>query len=328
MKIICFGVRDYEVDIIRRVEKETNREISISSIYIDDSNYNIAEGYDVIIIRANCNLSYDSLRRLKETGLKYLLTRTIGYNHIDIESCKKLGIKVAYAPGYSPASIAELSLSLAFNFLRNISECSLNSLSYNFTLNNRMFGKTISDCTIGIIGCGRIGLETAKKFNQLGANVLGYDIYQKENDFLNFVDLNELLEKSDIISIHMSYDKKINYHFIDYDEFELMKDNVILINTARGELINEKALIKYIENGKILGAGLDVLENEKNIFFKKNKREELSENQKRLINLYPKVVITPHISSSTYNAVYESLIITFNNLNEFVNYGKCRNELI
>ena len=329
MKVICFGVRDYEVCIFHKIEQEFNLELTLSNLYIDDSNYEIALGFDAIILRANCHLSENSLKKLKEKGLKYLLTRTIGYNHIPVDICHCLGIKVAYAPGYSPSSIAELGVTLALNILRNVPEAISNSYKYDFRLNDRMFGKEIRECVIGIVGCGTIGKETARLYSAMGAKVLGHDIVQDTsiNGIVEYCSFERICRESDIISIHMSYDERINKHYISYKEFESMKENVVIINTARGPLIDTEALIQNIISGKVLGAGLDVIEYEKDTFFKRKTYETLDPMIKRLVDLYPRVIITPHISSSTDAAVYDSLRITMNNLYELSNGLECKNIL-
>ena len=329
MKIICFGVRDYEIPIFKRIENDYNRKLILSDLYIDDTNYEIALGYDVIILRANCHLTENSLIELKNSGLKYLMTRTIGYNHIPLDICHSLGITVAYAPGYSPSSIAELGVSLALNIIRNVPEAINNSYNYDFRLNNRMFGREIRECIVGIAGCGTIGKETARLYTAMGAKVLGYDIIQDESvsDFIEYCSFERLCKESDIISIHMSYDEKKNKHFFSKREFEMMKENVVIINTARGPLIDTESLIAFIESGKVLGAGLDVIEYEKSTFFKHQSAESIDPILRKLISLYPKVIITPHISSSTDSAVYDSLRITMENIYQLSNDLECKNVL-
>ena len=329
MKIICFGVRDYEIPAFRRIETKYNCSLQLCHLYIDDTNYSVALGYEVIIMRANCFLSEKSLTVLKESGLKYLLTRTVGYNHIPIELCHNLGIKVAYAPGYSPSSIAELGVALALNIIRNIPEATMNSTKYDFRLNSFMYGREIRECKVGILGCGMIGKESARLYTAMGAKVYGYDIVQDDSmsSIIEYCSLDKLYEESDIISIHMSYDEEHNKHFISKNEFNHMKDNVIIINTARGPLLDTEALIDAIISGKVLGAGLDVIEFEKNTFFKNWPDGDIHPTIKKLINLYPRVIITPHISSSTDVAVFDSMRITMDNLYQLSHNLECKNAL-
>ena len=329
MSIICFGVRDYEIPVFRRIEKEYNCVLELSHLYINDTNYFVALGFDTIVLRANCFLSEKSLMVLRECGLKYLLTRTVGYNHIPIEVCHKLGIKVAYAPGYSPSSIAEIGVALSPSIIRNLPEATMNSSRFDFRLNSFMYGREIRECIIGIIGCGTIGKETARLYSAMGAKVYGYDLIKDEHmsDIIEYCSFDKICRDADIISIHMSYDERVNRHFIGRNEFRKMKDNVILINTARGPLIDTEALIDAIESGKVLGAGLDVIEYEKDYFFKKWDSESIHPTIKRLVDLYPRVIITPHISSSTDSAVYDSMRITMDNLDQLRNSMDCKNIL-
>lgn len=330
MKIMCFGVRDYEIEIFRKVERESGQELVLSNQYINENNYECAFGYETIIVRANCVFTENSLQEMYKHGLRYLLTRTIGYDHIPIETCKNIGIKVAFAPEYSPASIAELSIALALNLFCKINEVSANTAQYDFTLPSNLMRTEIVNSTVGIVGVGRIGKAVARVYRAMGAEVLGYDTNEDSamRGIVRYVDLDTLLERSDIVSIHLSNNLGNNYHLIDEKSFQQMKQNVLLINTARGDIVDTESLVKYIKNGKVLGAGIDVLEDEKNIFFKKQNAEDLNPIVRELVSLYPRVIITPHISSSTTAAIYDSLKITIDNLSKLKSSEKCINELV
>ncbi len=329
MTIICFGVRDYEIPVFRKIEQRFNCEFTLSGLYIDDTNYTAALGYEVIVLRANCLLSENSLADLKRNGLRFLLTRTVGYNHIPLDACHKLGIPVAYAPGYSPSSIAEMGVSLAMSILRNLPEATLNATKYDFRLNPYMYGREIRECKIGILGCGMIGKETARVYTAMGAKVYGFDRTPDESmtDIIEYCSFEKICDEADIISIHMSYDEKTNKHFIGKKEISRMKDHVVIINTARGPLVDTEALIDAVVSGKVLGAGLDVIEYEKKTFFKAHSSEDIHPVIKKLIDLYPRVIITPHISSSTDAAVYDSMRITMENLYRLSNNMECKNAL-
>lgn len=329
MKIICFGVRDYEIPVLKRIEEKYNCSLQLSDLYIDDTNCSVAYGYEVIILRANCLLSESSLAELKKNGLRFLLTRTVGYNHIPLGACHKLGIQVAYAPGYSPSSIAEMGITLALGILRNVPEANLNATKYDFRLNPHMYGREIRECKIGILGCGMIGKESARVYSAMGAKVYGYDRTPDESmsNIIEYCSFEKICEVADIISIHMSYDENSNKHFIGQKEISKMKDGVVIINTARGPLIDTNALIDAIISGKVLGAGLDVIEYEKDTFFKAHSSESIHPTIKKLIDLYPRVIITPHISSSTDAAVFDSMRITMENLYQLSNGLECKNVL-
>ena len=330
MNVVIFGVREYENKVFEEIQREYHHQFSLCEQYLNDDNYELALGYEVVIIRANCSLSRSSLAELKASGVQYLLTRTVGYNHIPLQDCKDLGIRVAYAPGYSPSSIAELAVGLSLCLLRSIPEAIKNSSNYDFRLNNRMLGKELKDCVVGIIGCGQIGKQAAKLFHGFGAKVFGYDLHEDRNmeGIISYCSLNKLLSQSDIISIHLPYIKGKNDHFISYNEIDKMKDGVVLVNTARGELLDTNALIDNVSTGKVFGAGLDVVENESDVFFTRHSEQDVSPLIQELLRLYPRIIITPHISSSTDSAIYDALRITMNNLEEFRLNGSCKNQLV
>ncbi len=154
---------------------------------------------------------------MKEYGVKYLLTRTVGYNHIDLKKAHELGFKMAYVPGYSPNAVSELAVSMGNGLLRNLFYSANHQQNHNFKIDDFMFAKEIRNSTIGIIGTGRIGYQAAKAWHGMGAKVLGYDIYESDQakSILTYCDLKTLLKESDLISLHCPYIKEENYHLVD-----------------------------------------------------------------------------------------------------------------
>lgn len=327
-EILCFGVRKYEIPTFNELGKAYKYDLILKSDLLTNENIFEAYGAEIIMIRGNCFLNAESINKLKSHGLKYILTRTIGYNHIDISACKDLGIKVAYAPGYSPNAISELALTLAMMLLRNISYATNQTHNLDFRVTDQMHSKEVRNCTVGIIGCGRIGVTTAKYFSGLGANVIGYDVYQSSlaKQALKFADLDTVLKESDIISIHVTYIKGANDNLVDREFISKMKDGAILINTSRGEVHDLEALVEAVESGKLSGVGLDVLKGENTLF---NKKHEVITDPvyKRMMDLYPKFLITPHLGSSTAEAVRGMVEISLKNMDEYLLNGTCRNSL-
>ena len=190
------------------------------------------------------------------------------------------------------------------------------------------FSKEIRNCTVGVVGIGRIGLTTATLFKGLGANVLAYDAFPKEgvDHICTQVELDELLAKSDVISIHAPY-IPANGKVITKEFISKMKPGAILVNTARGELQDVDAIIEAIESGHLAGAGLDVLENESQFFFKDLRGQDISDPAvKKLVDLYPKVLLTPHMGSYTDEAVENMVETSFNNLKDYLETGECSND--
>lgn len=330
MKVFFYGVRDVEVPIFEAVNKKFGYDVTLVPEYLtDEATTRKAAGNDVVVLRGNCFATKERLDIYKEMGVQYVLTRTVGVNHIDIPHAKELGFKTAYVPFYSPNAIAELALTLAMDLLRSVTYTANKTKDRNFIVDKQMFSKEVRNCTVGVIGLGRIGMIAAKLFKGLGANVIGYDLFPKTGveDIVTQVSMDELLEKSDIITLHAPYIKE-NGKVITKETLAKMKDGVILINTGRGELVDTEALVEALENGKVSGAGIDTLENEVSIFFKDFGVQKLeNEAFEKLVQMYPRVLITPHVGSFTDEAALNMIETTFENIKEYLETGDCKNKI-
>lgn len=330
IKIVCFGVRDTEVPYFHKLNEEFGYELKLVTSGLTHDNVEEALGAEAIMVRGNCKADRRNLEILKESGLKYVLTRTVGFDHVDLEAVKDLGLESARVPGYSPNAISELAVSLAMMLLRHTAYTVNRTREKNFVVDGFMFSKEIRNCTVGVLGTGRIGLTTATLFKGLGAKVLGYDVFQSDaaKEVVEFKSLDEVIAESDIISVHMPFFKDSNYHIINDEFISKMKDGAILINTARGELQDLEAVIRGIESGKLGGFGTDVLEGESAVFFKDLTGQALeNETFEKLVNLYPKVLITPHMGSYTDEALENMISISYENLREYLNEGTCKNKI-
>lgn len=330
-KVICFGVRDYEIPYFNDLGKKYDYELVLSKEYLNDTNYELAKGYEIVMVRGNCPVNYEHMKYLHDNGLKYYLTRTAGYNHIDLKACKDFGIKTAFVPGYSPNAISELALTLTMMLIRNCAYATNNTHLGNFKVTNQMFSKEIRGCTVGILGCGRIGITTAKLFKGLGARVIGYDVYESDaaKTLVEFKDLDTFLKESDVIICHMAYSKGNNDNFINKEKIDKMKDGVVFVNVARGEVIDTKAILDAVKLNKIAGVGLDVIDHETTLFNKTFDPKNMDNNiHQDIVDLYPRVLITPHIGSATDLALIDMIEITLKNLDEFLEKGTCVNSLI
>lgn len=329
IKMVCYGVRDVEVDFFNRLNKY-GYELTLVEDYLNDENVVQAKGADAVMIRGNCKASRRNLEILAGEGVKYVLTRTVGYNHIDLACAKELGLRVAFVPAYSPNAIAELAVTLSMMLLRNTAYAANRTKEKDFIVDSAMFSKEIRNCTVGIIGTGKIGLTSAKLFKGLGARVAAYDVFQSDaaKEVVEFMNLDEMLAVSDIVSIHVPFIKGVNYHMINEEFVSKMKDGAILVNTARGELQDTGAILKALENGKLHGYGTDVFEGEAS-FFSKNLRGRELENKavEKLVNMFPKVIVTPHIGSFTDEALTNMISISYDNMNDFLTNGTCKNEI-
>ncbi|MBF0713323.1 lactate dehydrogenase [Gemella sp. GH3] len=331
MKVLCYGVRDVEKAIFEEVNKKFNFDMTLVPNYVKTKeDVMLAKGYDCVILRGNCWANKENLDLFKEFGVEYVLTRTVGVDHIDVAYAKENGFKTAFVPGYSPNAIAELAVTLGMTLLRNVAYTANKTSKKDFTVDAQMFSKEIRNCTVGVVGIGRIGLTSATLFKGLGANVLAYDAFKKEgvDHICTQVELDELIAKSDIITLHCPFIKE-NGKVVTKDFVSKMKDGAILINTARGELQDLDAIIEGLESGKISAAGLDVIEGESAFFFKNLENQNIADARvEKLVSMYPKVLITPHMGSYTDEAVLNMVETSFENLKEYIETGKCKNEII
>lgn len=330
MKVLCYGVRDVEIPIFEQVNQSFGFELTLVADYLNSpETAALAKGHDAVILRGNCFATAEVLDLYKDWGVEYVLTRTVGVNHIDVAHAKALGLKTAYVPFYSPNAIAELAVTLAMMLLRNTAYTVQKTAQKDFRVDASMFSREIRNCKVGLVGIGRIGLTAAKLFKGLGAEVLAYDAIPKEGveDLVRQVSLEELLRESDIVSVHAPY-IPAQGRFITRDFITKMKDGAILINTVRGELQDAQALLEAVKSGKLAGLGLDTLEGEGDFFFKDLRDQVLPDPLvEELVQLYPRVLITPHIGSYTDEAALNMIETSFKNLQEFMETGQSQNEI-
>lgn len=343
MKIIFFDVRANEEEALRAGCKNKNKACGVDCSCkliperLDDTIVITDEMKDAEVI--SCfTFSRVGANVLKQfPNLKLIALRSVGFNHIDIDYCKEHGIEVVNSLGYGNITVAEFAFGLMFDVMRKVSRAYMNLK--NEHLDRDIYtGYEFNGKTVGIIGTGAIGSEMARITNGVGMNVLAYDIYPKEELVqkygVKYVELDELLKNSDVISLHAPLTKD-NFHLINEEKINLMKPNAVIVNTARGELIDTKALYQALNDNKIFGAGLDVLEAENmltqpdhNVDFDYLTGDVIKQTlvNERLLKLH-NVVVTPHIAYNSKEANERILKITLNNIDSFFE-GKVLNSVI
>lgn len=258
-------------------------------------------------------------------NLKLIATRSTGFNHIDFDYCKKRGIAVANVPRYGEATVAEFAFGLILALSRKII-LGRNGMAHNHVDIEKYIGFDLEGKTIGIIGTGSIGrhmIQIARGFNM---HVLAYDLFQNESFKELYVDdLSKIYRQADIISLHIPATPQ-NFHLLNEQAFSQMKKGVIIINTARGDLIDTQALYAAIRAGKVGGAGLDVLENEDfllndeaEITHRRHDSDFLLDSAMNLKLLqFQNVIATPHIAFNSVDAVYRINQTTLDNIQSFL----------
>ena len=328
MKVACYGASTLESKLLKELNIY-NYDLKLIEKNLEKNNVCDANNADAVLVRGNCNVDATNIKALKACGVKYILTRSAGYNHINLQEAKKANILVARVPIYSPNAIAELAVTLSLMLLRHTAYTTYKTSKKDFTIDEFMYSKELRNCTVGIIGVGNIGQVSAKLFKGFGAKVVGYDIAPSAStkEYLEFLELEELLNISDIVSVHVPYVRGVNDKFINKNFLAQMKKSAILINTSRGAIQDEKAILEAIEQNNIEAYGSDVLNNEVDFFRKDMQGKKLDDTLEKLISYYPRVLITPHIGAYTDTATTNLISISFDNLNEFLTMGFCQNQM-
>lgn len=270
--------------------------------------------------------------------LKLIALRSTGYNNVDLAYCREHNIEVVNVPGYGDSTVAEFTFGLLIDVTRKISR-SFRAVQEAHVDTDHYLGFDLKDRTIGIIGTGAIGRYVAKIAKSFDMTILAYDPYPNpkfaEEYSFKYVNLPEMFSTADIISLHCPLTKE-NYHLLDEAAFAQMKKGVVIINTARGELIDTEALFKALSNGKVYGAGLDVLEYESalihdDLYLSALDARESDSLLRSLINLrmlqLKNVIITPHVAFNSIDAVHRILKTADDNIIAFLN-GKTVNSVL
>lgn len=327
-KILFYDVRDNEIEYLKNFcDKKYDYEL-ISEALDDRSNITKArQDAEIISCFTFSRVNDEVLKQFP--NLKLIALRCVGFDHIDIDYCKEHNIAVVNSAGYGNITVAEFAFGLMMDVTRKIARSYMNLK--NEHLDKDVYtGFELNGKNLGVIGTGAIGAEVIRIAKGFGMNVLAYDLYPKkelvEKYGVKYLALDELLKESDVVSLHAPSTAE-NFHMINEEKINLMKPNAVLINTARGELIDTKALYEALVENRIFGAGLDVLEAE-NILTKPESTwafDYLTDDtikqtliNERLLKLH-NVVITPHIAYNTQEAEDRILHITMNNIESFFN---------
>ncbi len=324
MRVVYFDVENYEEAYLKENNenkftyflepKPLNDMCSLKEEYLDA---------DVISVFTTSRVNKTVLEKFK--NLKLIALRSVGFNHIDIEYCKENNIAVENSPNYGNITVAEFALALLLDVCRRVT-VSYNEYKAGKVTPECLIGTELHGKTMGIVGLGAIGSAFAKISHGLSMNILGYDKVEREEliQYVKYVDFETLLKESDFISIHAPLTKE-NYHMFDKESFEKMKPTAIIVNTGRGELIDNKALYEALLTKQIAGAGLDVLEKEETIadldYIIGINRLDKTTLEQTIINSQlfklPNAIITPHTAYNSIEAINRILKTTMSNIDEF-----------
>lgn len=301
-RMTVYNYRDFdEGKYFRKYSAEYGIEINPLPFTPDLSTVKLSEDssfVNVITTPVNAEL----LDKFRSCGVEYIVTRTIGYDHIDTEYAKKLGIKIANTP-YDPEGVSEYTIMLMLMCIRRLKSILMRGEIQDFTLKG-ILGKELGSMTAGVIGTGRIGTRLIKNLSGFGCRILASSPHENPEvkKYAEYTSLENLIRESDIITLHAPLSENTR-NIISSDTISQMKDGVIIINTARGGLIDMDALIEGIESGKIGSAGLDVVGNESEICYYDRREAVLHNRQLYTLRSMPNVIITHHMAFYTENCV-------------------------
>ena len=302
MKIFAYALREFdEMDLSTKTCEEVGVEYGYTSEYPSLDNAYLAEGYEGISIITN-PVKPELAQKFYDLGVRHISTRTIGMDHIDIEYCNKIGMKVSNIT-YTPNTVADYTVMMILMALRKMPLLMKKAEIQDFSLEGKL-GRELRTCTVGIIGTGRIGKTVIRDLSGFGCRILCYDVNPQPEEVpqASYVSLNTLISESDIISLHAPGIAE-TYHMIGADEISRMKRGVILVNCGRGMLIDSDAMIDALISGQIGYAALDTIEHEENLYYKNLCGVPLDRPQRAKLLSLPNVLLSSHMAFYTEQAV-------------------------
>ncbi len=300
MKLFVYGYRPYdEEEAFRRYAEQFDVTVGLCEEQPSMDNAALAEGYDAISI-VSTEIPQQLIVRFRALGIRMISTRTVGYDHIDLNTAKTVGIHVSNAT-YSPCGVADYTVMLILMALRRCKRILQRADIHDFTLPGTI-GRELRSCTVGVLGTGKIGRTVLEDLSGFGCRRLAYSRTPDPSLGVEYVSLDEILARSDVLTFHMPLNEA-SYHLIDHAAIAKMKDGVVLVNTARGGLIESEALIEGLECGKIGAAALDVLENEAGLYHQDKRWAQIRHRAMSILKDMPNVIVTPHMAFYTQEAI-------------------------
>ena len=328
MKVAFFSVKPYEHAAFEQANAQFGHELVYFEAHLRAATAPLAADFPAVCIFVNDQAGAETLASLAQGGTQLLALRSAGYNHVDLAAAQANGMRVVRVPAYSPYAVAEHTVALILALNRKIHRAYNRVREGNFELEGLM-GFDIHGLTVGIIGTGKIGIEVARIMRGFGCTLLGYDPYPNPTAAaldVTYVDLVALFAQSDILTLHCPLTPE-THHLINAEAIAWMKPGVMLINTSRGALVDAAAAIEGLKSGQIGYLGLDVYEEEGDLFFEDLSGQIIQDDVFARLLTFPNVLITGHQAFFTQNAMSAIAETTLANIREFEQTGRCANEV-
>lgn len=325
MKILFYNAKPYDKIWFEPLAEQLGYKLKFRSIRLDIDSVGLAKGYDAVCAFVNDDIDAQVIEELAEMGVKGILMRCAGYNNVDLKAAKGK-IKVLRVPSYSPEAVAEFATALLLTVNRKTHRAYVRTREFNMNINGLM-GEDLYGKTVGIIGTGKIGQAMIRIMKGFGMKILAYDVYQNPELDVTYVLLEELFEKSDVISLHCPLTEGTKY-IINEQSIQKMKKGVYIINTSRGQLIRTEDLLEALRiPGRIGGVGLDVYEEEDEVFYEDKSNEVMTDEVLARLVTFPNVVITSHQGYFTREAMEAIASVTMENARALFEQNELVNEV-
>ncbi|GDX06276.1 2-hydroxyacid dehydrogenase [Buttiauxella sp. A111] len=328
MKLAVYSTKQYDKKYLEQVNTEYGFDLEFYDFLLTKKTAKTAHGCEGVCIFVNDDASRPVLEELKNQGVKFIALRCAGFNNVDLDAAKELGLPVVRVPAYSPEAVAEHAVGMMMCLNRRIHRAYQRTRDANFSLEG-LTGFTMFGKTAGVIGTGKIGLAALRILKGFGMRLLAFDPYPSAAAIelgVEYVDLPTLFAQSDIISLHCPMTPE-NYHLLDRAAFEQMKNGVMIINTSRGGLIDSQAAIDALKNQKIGALGMDVYENERDLFFEDKSNDVIQDDVFRRLSACHNVLFTGHQAFLTAEALTSISETTLENLRQLENGETCVNQV-
>lgn len=318
-----YDAKPYDIEYFNLINEQYGFKIKYIEARLNENTAMLSADCDAICAFVSDDVSAPVIDKLCSSGVKIIAMRCAGYNNVDVKYAETK-IPVVRVPAYSPYAVAEHAMAMLLTLNRRTHKAFLRTRDFNFTLNG-LTGFDLFSKTVGVIGTGNIGSVFIDICKGFGMNILAYDIHQT-NPYAKYVELNELFEKSDIISLHCPLNHN-TYHMIDRNSISKMKRNTFIVNTSRGALIDSEALLDGLLNEKLGGACLDVYEEEVDLFYEDNSETIIKDDILSRLICLPNVIVTSHQGFLTREALTNIASTTLENVSCYFADGSLPNKI-
>jgi D-lactate dehydrogenase len=298
MKLFAYALRkEDELVYLDALSHELGFEYAWTPGYPTLENAGLVEGHDAVSVITN-PVGPGLLDAYHERGVRGIATRSIGYEHIDLTHARKLGVRVAHA-AYPPEGVANYAIMLMMMALRKAKFVLGQEATQDFSLRGKL-GRDLSSCTVGVVGTGAIGTCVVRHLSGFGCRILAFDPVEKDEvkQYATYVDLDQLLSESDVVTLHAPGFAS-NHHMIGAAELARMRKGAVLVNAARGSLVDTPALVDALESGHLGGAALDTIEHEAGLYYLDRSGDVLSNHGRAILSSLPNVIVSPHVAFYT-----------------------------